>query len=283
MVTAKSVTILDGTALARRRATGLAARAGAVTESRGRAPGVLIVAFADGGGRAPFVARKLQACARAGVTATPLILPADVDAPRAIRLMRATLREGRFDGVFVQVPFPEGFDGDALVAAIPVDLDIDVMTVARSERFMNGEADTPPITVSAALLLLDAWAVPIAGRRGIVVAHVSAFAEMFRAALARRGAVLDAIVEPSATGLDERVGGAGLVVVAAATPGLVRSSWLADGAVAIDVGYFNAGGRGDIDTNAGIDHLTAIAPVPGGIGPMTVSALVERVIAFAEG
>ena len=75
---------------------------------------------------------------------------------------------------------------------------------------------------------------------------------------------------------------AALVVVAASDPGVVPSTALAAGSICIDVGYFNSGGRGDVDTAGGVAHLGAFSPAPGGIGPMTVSVLVERVIAFAE-
>ncbi len=82
--------------------------------------------------------------------------------------------------------------------------------------------------------------------------------------------------------MDEQVGRHRLVVVAAGRPGAVSAQAMAPGTVAIDLGYHNTGGRGDIDTTGGFDHLRAIAPVPGGIGPMTVSVLIERTIAAAE-
>src|SRR5690606_10559694 len=101
---------------------------------------------------------------------------------------------------------------------------------------------------------------------------------MFRAALARRGARMGPLVPPTAADLAERARAARLVVVAAARPGLVDSATLAPGTVAIDSGYYNPGGRGDIDTAGGTAHLAALAPVPGGLGPMTVSMLLERTI-----
>jgi methylenetetrahydrofolate dehydrogenase (NADP+)/methenyltetrahydrofolate cyclohydrolase len=136
--------------------------------------------------------------------------------------------------------------------------------------------------VSAALLLLDDYDVSIDGLSGIVVADDHPFSRMLRAALARRGAHMGSLVDPSATDLDARVRSAELVVVSAASPGLVQSTDIAPGAIAIDVGYFNPGGRGDIDPAGGFDHLAALCPVPGGIGPMTISALLERVVLFAE-
>jgi methylenetetrahydrofolate dehydrogenase (NADP+) / methenyltetrahydrofolate cyclohydrolase len=260
----------------------IAGRAAAVFDRRGRPPRLVIVAFRDGHGRVPHVDRKIRMCAAAGIAVTPLVIPSGVHTHDALARMRRVLDDGLFDGVFVQFPFPAAIDGGAFASAIPVALDVDIMTPVRSARFMSGIDTLPPVTVSAGLLLLEEYDVSIDGRRGIVVADESPFSLMFRAALVMRGAEMSGLVAPTAPDLDQRVHDAGLVVVAAGTPGLVRSATLSRGAVAIDAGYFNPGGHGDIDLSGGIEHLAAIAPVPGGIGPVTVSALLERVVLFAE-
>jgi methylenetetrahydrofolate dehydrogenase (NADP+)/methenyltetrahydrofolate cyclohydrolase len=274
--------ILDGAALARQRAPVIAGRAAAVRDRRGYAPAVAIVAFSDERGRVPHVERKLLACDSAGVDAVLVTIPHGTSTRDAVGRMRDALATGRFDALFLQFPFPGAIDGDALAAAIPVALDVDIMTPVRIAHFMNGLDHLPPVTVAAGLLLLDAYNVSIRDLRGIVIADESPFALMFRAALAVRGADMGPLVPPAARDLLERVHAAELVVVAAGTPGLVKSTLLSTGAVAIDVGYFNPHGRGDIDLAPGIDHLAALSPVPGGIGPMTVSTLVERVVMFAE-
>jgi methylenetetrahydrofolate dehydrogenase (NADP+)/methenyltetrahydrofolate cyclohydrolase len=278
-----SPVVLDGVTLAERRAPLLAERAAAVRGRRGHAPAFVIVAFGDDRGHVPHVARKTRMCAAAGVAATPLVMRPDVPTGEAIGRMQDAVNHGRFDGVFVQFPFPGTIAGDAFAAALPVELDVDIMTPVRTARFMNGHAALPPVTVSACLLLLDAYGVSIVERRGIIVADESPFSLMFRRALSLRGARMQELVGPTAPDLIERVGAADVVVVAAAAAGLVHSAMLSPGTIVIDAGYFNPGGRGDIDVTGGIDHLAALAPVPGGIGPMTVSSLIERVILFAEG
>lgn len=277
-----TVRVLDGVSLARRRAPMVAQRSAAVRSRRGHAPALVIVAFSDNRGRVPHVHHKLRKCADAGVDAVVVTIPPGTHTADAVDRMHAALRDSRCDGVFVQFPFPEGIDGGAFAAAIPVALDIDIMTPVRTAQFMNGLDALPPVTVSASLLLLHDYDVSIADRRGVVVADANPFSLMFRAALVLDGADMGPIVAPNATDLVERVHAAELVVVAAASPGAVQSTMLSSGAIAIDAGYFNPGGRGDIDVSAGIDHLSAISPVPGGIGPMTIAALIERVVLFAE-
>lgn len=91
------------------------------------------------------------------------------------------------------------------------------------------------------------------------------------------------LLSPLKATADPWLAAAPLVIVAVGRPGILSALQLAPDAVAIDVGYFNVGGRGDIDLAGGASHLGALAPVPGGIGPMTVSYLLERTISIAEG
>lgn len=274
--------VLDGTALARARAPGLAARSDRLARRLERRPRLALLAFADASGGAPHVRRKARACSAAGVELVPLILPGGTSSLAAQRALGAVLAGEALDGVFLEFPFPPDVDGAALAAMVPEAVDVDIMTAARIEQFFSGRDAPPPLTVSAGLELLEHHDVDIAGRVGVIVGQNDPFTRMFREALARRGAEMQPILLRDAPDLQQRVGGAELFVAAASSPGVIPAVALAPGAVAIDVGYFNPGGRGDIDTSGSIGHLAAIAPVPGGIGPMTVSMLVERVIAFAE-
>lgn len=274
--------ILDGARLARERADGLAARAAAVTRARGRAPRLALLAFSKGDAGPAYVPRKVRACASAGVAVAPLLLPWDATTEAARDALTRMIETEPLDAIFVEFPFPAHVDGEEIVAAVPERLDVDVMTAGRVRRYLEDRTGPPPLTVAAALELLDRLGVDIAGRDGVLVADAFPFTIMFREALSRRGAVMRPLLGPGARDLAAAVRDAGLVVAAASSPGLLGSGDLAPGAVAIDAGYFNPGGRGDIDTSAGIGHLGALAPVPGAIGPMTVSMLVERVIAFAE-
>lgn len=274
--------VLDGRLLAARRAPHIRRRAGEVRAACGRSPVLLLVAFAEANGRAPHVGAKLDACAAVGVAAHPLLLPPGVSEDEAARRVRAAAEAHAPDAVFLQVPYPAGFDGSKLEAEIPPHADVDVMTPSAVERYMRGDSAMPPVTVTAGVLLLEGYDVDVAGRCGVIVAHDSPFSRMFAEALQRRGARMDAPLHPEEPRLLERLGGAGLVVVAAGSPGLVPVSSLDAGAIVIDAGYYNPGGRGDVDTAPGAGHLAALAPVPGGIGPMTVSALLERVVQLAE-
>ena len=273
--------LLDGDALAAVRAPALRARAGSVTERRGRPPRLLLLAFAGAHGTAPWISGKLRACADAGVRVHPLVLPHDAETTGAVAAFDAALVEARADAVFVQFPFPDAIDAEAICARIPQDADIDVMHPASVEAFLSGDATRPPLTIAAACALLDAHGIDVAGRSGRIVGDGTPFDRMFAAVLARREARMS-VAPLAGPEHDLDLQAAALVVTSVGRPGEIRAADLAPGAVVIDGGYFNPGGIGDVDVTGGIDHLAAFAPVPGGLGPMTVSALVEAVIDAAE-
>lgn len=274
--------VLDGRALARERERALTARSARVVEARGRPPRLLLVAFRDAAGTVPFVEAKLRDCARCGVEALPLLLPAGAGTGEALERLGAALAREDPDGVFVQFPFPPGVDGAALGQAIPPARDVDVLGARSTARYLAGRGNRPPLAAAAALALLDRAGVALEGRAGVVVGDPIPYHELFREALVRRGAVMAPVVSPGSGELEAVLARAEVVVVSAARPGWVPARWLAPGAVVVDAGYFNPGGRGDVDTTWGVEHLAVLVPVPGGVGPMTVSMLVEAVIEVAE-
>jgi methylenetetrahydrofolate dehydrogenase (NADP+)/methenyltetrahydrofolate cyclohydrolase len=274
-------TLLDGRALAQARSVALARRAATVTRRRGRRPRLLLVAFAGPEGEASHVDGKRRRCAEVGVSVTPLILPEAIDADTALDRFRAALLSHP-DGVLVQVPFPLDFDGKALLDAIPPAADIDMMSPSAIDRHERDAAAPPPLTVAAALALLDHYGVSLPGREGALVGPATPFHAQFERWLRRRGVIMKRRLDPHDPGLQAGLADASVVVLAAAESGLVPAGWLRPGAAVIDAGYFNAGGVGDLALDDGIDHLGALAPVPGGVGPMTISMLVEAVVGRAE-
>ena len=267
--------ILDGRRLADRLRPQQRARVERVAAARGRPPAVHIVGFGEAARPPRFVERKLAACEAAGVVATARIIGFEGTSADVIAAMRSTPADA--DGLFLEFPYPRAVTEADVLPALPVALDVDVMTPERVRAFFEGKG-APPVTVAAALALIDDARIDVRGMRGVTIAERSPFTEMLNESFARRGAAMS-LVAPSD---GARARGAGLVIVAAAQPGLVHAADLGAGSVVIDVGYFNPGGRGDVDVEGGVGHLGALAPVPGGIGPATIAMLVERVIEFAE-
>jgi methylenetetrahydrofolate dehydrogenase (NADP+) / methenyltetrahydrofolate cyclohydrolase len=261
----------------------LRARAAAAAAARGRPPGLLLIAPETARGFAPHVERKRRALADAGVAERTVLLPLDAQTSDLSAAIRSGSADPEIDAIFVQYPLPPGVDEAAACRHIPAAHDIDLMNPDVFEQFLKDPAAAPPVTASALLDLLDGYDVDVAGLTAVVVAAPFPLAVAFRLVLDRRNAAGPPPLALDDARLDRHLATADLVVVALATPGAVTVERIPAGVIAIDAGYFNPGGRGDIDAAGGTAHLRAFAPVPGGIGPMTVSALVEATIIRAGG
>lgn len=275
-----ALVILDGRALSQDREAALRLRSAEIVRVRGRAPRLLILAFADEEGEPPWVRGKQAACRAVGIEVEAVVLPRGVDTTEALARFHDRLRTARADAVFVQFPFPTGLDGDALAEAIPPEADIDLMHPDRVRNYLAGGAAAPPLTVRAILALLDAHGVTLADQPTSVLARGTPFDHMLAEALRRRGARVHMGARDTS---DARVAASRIVITGLSESGSVSGTHLPPGAVVVDGGYFNPGGRGDVDVSGGVEHLRALAPVPGGIGPMTVSLLLEAVVERAEG
>ena len=260
----------------------MAERAGAVLAATDSPPKLLLAAFPDRYGGVPFAARKERACEKAGVTLDRLILdPASGEEEARTALGMAVQREAP-DGVLLQWPIPLGVNEPTLAGNIPLETDIDVMGPEAVRGYFDSADRKPPLTVSAALALLDANGVDLSGRQGVLVGPSSPFNRMFCEAMERRGAGPTRLAAADRPDLASHLARAELVIGSSGKPGLIRTGSLRAGAVVVDGGYANPGRLGDLDLSDGVAHLDAVIPVPGGLGPMTVSVMVEEVILRAE-
>lgn len=273
--------ILDGKALARGRESEIRTRASVVAARRGFPPLVLILAFADESGQAPWVRGKERACRAAGIEVHSLVLSGRAGTAAGVSRFERRIAEVQADAVFVQFPFPAELDGDAFAAAIPPGADIDLMHPDRVRAYLAGGPMAPPLTVRAILALLETGETRLDGREVAVVGSGTPFDRVLLEALQRRGAKAELVV-PGAAPPAIALAGVSVVVTVAGVPGGVPVEAVPAGATVIDGGYFNPGGRGDVDLSSGAGHLRALAPVPGGVGPMTVSMLTEAVVERAE-
>lgn len=273
--------ILDGRALARLRAPELRGRAGVVSRIRGRAPSLVLIAFEGDDGRAPWLAGKLRAARTAGISLRPLRLAAGLSTDQACDQIYETLENSRPDAVYLQFPFPAELDVAALSAAVPPSLDIDCIHPESCRRYLSDGVGPPPVTVAGALALIGHANLVITGARSLIIGGSTPFNQMFCAALGRATRRQCEIVDLPPSAL-ETPPDAALVVVSNGLPSGLSARGLKPGTIAIDAGYFNAGGRGNIDVSDGVSHLKALAPVPGGLGPISVSVLMEAVITRAE-
>jgi methylenetetrahydrofolate dehydrogenase (NADP+)/methenyltetrahydrofolate cyclohydrolase len=184
------------------------------------------------------------------------------------------------DGYLVQLPLPKGLDVAAATNAIDADKDADGLHPLNLGRLLTGEPGPRPCTAAGCLALIDDVGVKLEGKHAVVIGRSTIVGKPTALMLLERHATVT-LCHSRTKDLAAEVRRADVVVAAVGKPGLVRGDWLKPGAVVIDVGTTRdeAGKlRGDVDYESASQVASAITPVPGGVGPMTIAMLLTNAV-----
>ena len=267
--------IIDGRAIARAVRREVRERT-AKLKARGVVPGLGIVLA---GGYAPseiYVRSKERAGARVGIRVEIARFGDDVRREQLIEQVGRWNDDDRMHGMIVQLPLPDGIDSGPVIDAISPDKDADGLTPVSLGRLLAGRPRLVPATPAGIVELLVRSDIDIAGRSVVVVGRSELVGKPLANLLLLTGTRGDATVTVCRT--------ADILVVAAGRPRLVTADMVRPGAVVIDVGTNRVGDElvGDVDF-AGVARVaSAITPVPGGVGPMTVAMLLHNTVRAAE-
>ncbi len=274
---------IDGVAVARQVHADSARRVKALA-ARGIHPKLAVVVVGDEAASRVYVRNKERACAETGVGSVRMAFDADVPAATVLRCISQLNADPGVHGVLVQLPLPAHFAVDAIVSAIAPEKDVDGFRTDNLGAVMAGTPGFAPCTPSGVLALLDAYDIALDGREAVVVGRSTIVGKPLALMLVDRGATVT-LCHSRSRPLGELTRRADVLVVATGRAGLVTGDMVKRGAAVIDVGINRlADGRlvGDVDFDgvaAVAGHLT---PVPGGVGPMTVAALIANTVKAAE-
>ncbi|MEK7073693.1 MAG: tetrahydrofolate dehydrogenase/cyclohydrolase catalytic domain-containing protein [Patescibacteria group bacterium] len=273
--------ILDG----KKIAADIRSRVKADIVALGSSPGLGVVLVGTDPASQTYVRLKEKACAEVGIRFERALLPAAASQDDVLAAVRAYNERPDIDAVLVQLPLPAGMDENAVIAAMDPAKDVDGFHPKNIKRFLTGEPAVTPVIVNALLQLIDASGIPLPGAQVTVLANSTIFAEPLRMALESRGTQVKTYLKKELTNTAPAVAAADVVIVAVGTPKYVRATDCKDGAVIIDVGtnWLPDGSYvGDVDAAGAEDKPGWLTPVPGGVGPVTVAALVENVVALSR-
>lgn len=282
--------IIDGKAFAEMFRERIKAAVPAFVEQAGRAPGLAVILVGDDPASQVYVASKHKATIAAGMNSFEHRLPADTAQEELIALIHQLNDDDHVDGILVQLPLPAGFDQKAVVGAIDPDKDVDGLHVINAGRLANGEEALIPCTPYGSLMLLKETLGDLSGLNAVVVGRsILVGKPMAQLLLAENCTVT--MAHSRTRDLPDVVRRADIVVAAVGRAEMVKGDWLKDGAVVIDVGINRLDpepgkekGRlvGDVATAEALDHVRAITPVPGGVGPMTIAMLLRNTLVAAS-
>jgi methylenetetrahydrofolate dehydrogenase (NADP+)/methenyltetrahydrofolate cyclohydrolase len=275
-----AATIIDGKAISAKRRALIAER---VTElkARGINPGLAVVIVGEDPASKVYVRNKVLACEETGVFSEKIDMPAETTQAELLAVVEELNARDDINGILVQFPLPGHLDEDAVIEAIRPDKDVDGFHPESIGRLVVGKDTFVSCTPAGVMVLLEESGIDLTGKHVVVVGRSNNVGKpVGLLALAQNATVT--FCHSRTVDLPAHVGSADVVIVAVGRPEMVKGDWIKDGAVVIDVGINRLeDGRlvGDVEFETASLRASAITPVPGGVGPMTIAMLLENTLA----
>jgi methylenetetrahydrofolate dehydrogenase (NADP+)/methenyltetrahydrofolate cyclohydrolase len=275
--------IIDGKAVAAGVRERVAAEVVDFEAERGRTPVLVTVIVGDDPASEVYVAGKHRACEQVGIRSFHHGLPAETTERELLALVEKLNADEDVDGILVQLPVPEQIDPDRIIAAIDPGKDVDGLTPINAGRLAQGMRGLVSCTPAGVMELLRHEGVELEGAEAVVVGR----SKLVGVPVSRLLLAASATVTMCHSRTRDLAGvcrRADVLVAAVGVPRLLGGDAIKPGAVVIDVGInrTDAGLVGDVDFEAAAEVASAITPVPGGVGPMTVAMLLVNTLAAAR-
>jgi methylenetetrahydrofolate dehydrogenase (NADP+) / methenyltetrahydrofolate cyclohydrolase len=289
-----SATIIDGKAIAARVRAQVADEVHAFVKRTGRTPGLATVLVGDDPGSAVYVGGKQRACTEIGMTPFDRRLPADAPFERVAELLESLNADETIDGVLLQLPVPEHLDGPTLTGLIDPAKDVDGLTPVNAGLLALGRPGLRPCTPLGVMELLasvgEGGGEQIQGAEAVIVGRSNLFGKPMAQLLLQANATVT-VCHSRTRALAAVCARADILIAAVGRPRLLGREFVKPGAVVIDVGVNRltpeqagnlSGLVGDVDFPAVREVASAITPVPGGVGPMTIALLLGNTLNAAR-
>ncbi len=251
--------------------------------ARGITPGLAVVLVGGDPASQIYVRHKHTAAAEVGVTSFDHSLPADTTTAQLLDLVRQLGEDRRVHGILVQLPLPPQIDATAVLDAIPPEKDVDGFHADNIGRLAQGRPRFIAATPKGCMRLLAESGIELRGARAVMVGRSNIVGRPMALLLTNASATVT-VCHSQTRDLAAEVAGADVLVAAIGKPRAIRGEWVKPGAVVIDVGM-NRGDDGklcgDVDYAGARERASAITPVPGGVGPMTIAMLLENTLMAA--
>jgi methylenetetrahydrofolate dehydrogenase (NADP+)/methenyltetrahydrofolate cyclohydrolase len=286
-----TATTIDGKAIAARVRAEVADAVKEITRELGRAPGLATVLVGDDPGSAVYVGGKQRASQEVGMASFDVRLPGSASFEEVAAELERLNAEETVDGMLLQLPVPEPLDGAVLTALIDPSKDVDGLTPVNAGLLALGRPGLRPCTPAGVLELLADTGVELEGAEAVVVGRSNLFGKPMAQLLLAENATVT-VCHSRTRDLREVCARADVLIAAVGRPRLIGGDFVKPGAVVIDVGINRltpqeaqnrSGLVGDVDFAAAREVASAITPVPGGVGPMTVACLLRNTLKAARG
>ena len=279
--------IIDGKAVAARMTAEIAVDSAAFQQSTGIIAHLAAVLVGDDPASAVYVRNKQKACEKAGLKSSLHRLPIETTETQLLDLVEALNGDSTVHGILVQLPLPKHIREQVILDAVSASKDVDCFHPHNVGLLVQGRPRFLPCTPAGCQRLLAEYNIPTAGAHAVVLGRSEIVGKPMAMLLVQRGAVADATVticHSRTRDLAAIVRQADIVIAAIGKARFVTADMIKPGAVVIDVGINREGDKlvGDVDFDAVSQVASAITPVPGGVGPMTIATLLRNTLTAAQ-
>ena len=284
--------LIDGKKLAAETRAEIARGVTALKAEKGITPGLAVILVGDNPASVSYVTAKEKACREAGMLSREIRMPATVAENELIAEIAKLNADPAIHGILVQLPLPKGFSEKRVIDAIAPEKDVDGFTPVNVGRMLIGDDCFLPCTPHGIIKLIEVTGMDLAGKHAVVIGRSNIVGKPVAALLSRKS--VNATVTLCHTGTKDLAAftrTADVVVVAAGHPNTLTGDMLKPGAVVIDVGVNRVPDAtkekkyrlcGDADFASCAAVASAITPVPGGVGPMTITMLLWNTLESAK-
>lgn len=276
--------IISGKEIAAKIRAEIAGETEKLKARHGIAPGLAVVLVGDDPASRVYVSMKEKACRESGFYSAEHKLPAETGEEDLLALIDRLNRDEKVHGILVQLPLPKHIDESKVLEAISPTKDVDGFHPYNVGRLMVGKPSFKPCTPFGVIKMLEYSGIEIEGKEAVVVGRSNIVGKPIALMLLQKNATVT--ICHSRTGdLKGKVISADIVIAAVGVPEMVKGDWIKPGAVVIDVGVNRVGEKklvGDVEFDAASKVASAITPVPGGVGPMTITMLLYNTLEAAK-
>lgn len=274
--------LIDGKAIARQLRGEIAQEVVALKEGKGVTPGLAVVLVGENPASQTYVRMKEKACAKAGIYSEIHRLPAETSERDVLAMVEKLNKDDKIHGILVQLPLPAHIDENKVIEAIAVAKDVDGFHPINAGRLLIGEDSYLPCTPYGIMELLAQSGVDLKGKQAVVVGRSNIVGKPVALLLLREHATVT-ICHSRTRDLAAVTRTADVLIVAVGRPEFIAGDMIKPGAVVIDVGINRVDGKlvGDVEFAGAAKVAGSITPVPGGVGPMTITMLLKNTLEAA--
>ncbi len=276
--------IIDGKKIAAETRADIGRRVAEFESEMGYKPGLAVVIVGENPASQVYVRNKKKAALEAGMYSLVIEMPEETTQAELMEKIEALKADEKIHGILVQLPLPRHLDEDAVIAAIPPEKDVDAFHPVNTGKIMIGDFDFLPCTPAGVMKMLEYEGVEIEGKECVVVGRSNIVGKPQAMLLLHKNGTVT-LCHSRTKNLAEVCRRADILVVAVGKADFITGDMIKEGAVVIDVGMNRReDGKltGDVDFASCEPKASMITPVPGGVGPMTITMLLENTLTAAK-